>query len=226
MTFKIDNIKSIMAKYGLARNNHFAVYIMPPASISNPIINDLPFLTDSVNLPTMSLVTEDVRHRGYGHMEKRPVGSTFEDVSMTILGDSGGHAFKLFEEWQMLIQNYSGERGSTNSGLRNEFFNYPSDYWGTVEIYLYDITSKKYQSYTLHKAYPVTFASQQLSWEANDTVMKLAVGFSYRSFTTTSIDEMTEQQVPEDRLINEQRLRFERFREVIESSSLEKPIYI
>lgn len=221
MVADINELRSLMGKYGVARNNLFAMYIFPPAVINNPIINDLPILCDSVNLPTLSFVTEEIRHKGYGLMEKRPVHTNFEDISATLIMDGEGHVFRLFEEWQLLINNFTGERGDSSHGVPNEMYNYPADYWGTVEIYLYDITTKVYHMYTLHKAYPVSVGSQQLSWEANDSIMKMAVGFNYRSFTTETIIQRTSDgfAVNRDtgRRIDQQ--RFDQIRETIHSTS-------
>lgn len=188
--FNIDEFSAIIGRHNPARASHYAVNITPPSTLNNNnIVSDLPYLCDSANLPGINIATDDFRQKGYGLTEKRPTMVGFEPVTLTFLGDSQGRILNFFHKWLKMVVNWDGEGGSDN-GIESELFNYPEEYWGTVDIYLYDIEMAQYHSTTLHKAFPISVDSQQISWGMTDTLMRFTVAFAYRSFTT---DQTTSQ---------------------------------
>ena len=179
-----------MGKHGIAKPSNFAVNITPPAQINSQFISDLPFLVSGSNLPSFAFQVDEVRHKGYGLSEKRPVQATFDDLSLNIIGDAAGRVLEFFQKWYLLIHNFDGESENSAFGVPSESFNYPVDYWGTVELYLYDITSKKYHTMKFNKAYPLVIGQTSLGWEMNDQFMNIPIGFTYRSPSTSVSDKL------------------------------------
>lgn len=125
---------------------------------------------------------DEVRHKGYGLVEKRPNSINFEDFTVSILGDAKGQVLEFVQRWMALITNFDEDSEVSADGVPAEMFNYPEEYWGTVELYLYDITAQIYKTYTLKKAFPVNIGAVELGWAQNDTIMRVPVSFSYRSY--------------------------------------------
>lgn len=150
-------------------------------------------MVDTANLPGVSIVSDEVRHKGYGLSEARATGVTFDPITLTIIGDAQGKVLGFFQKWTSLVFNFNGEKGMSSYGNDSELLNYPQDYWGTLDIYLYDVAAKQYQNYKMHRAYPTSFGSVQLGWEQTDSLMRIPVTFSYRSFSSDVTDQLSTQ---------------------------------
>lgn len=194
--FNINDIRATMGKYGIARSAHYAVTFTPPSILNSPVISDLPFMCDSANLPGVILSLDDVRHKGYGLVEKRPNSITFEDFTVSIIGDASGLVLAFIQDWLSLVTNFDGESEQSTFGIAPEMFNYPAEYWGTINLYLYDITANVYKTYTLSKAFPVNLGAVELNWSNNDALMRIPMTFTYRSFKATPTSDMSSQSTP------------------------------
>ena len=187
MVFSINEFKSIVNKYGLQRENHFAVHITPPAGIDAPdIIHDFPLLCDSANLPGFQFATDDIKHKGYGLTEKRPGAVSYDDLILTVIADGQGKVLDMFNQWSELIFPTNDER---TDAAQLELIEYPENYYGTIEVYVYDCTSKKIMTITYNQAWPVNMNGHTMSWDATNTIMKIPVNFTYRSFKKNSKNE-------------------------------------
>lgn len=182
--FGIAEFSSIIARRGLGKPTHYCVTFTPPGDINEQIVDDLPFLVDSTNLPGIQFSTETYRHKGYGHQDKRANDTTFEDITMTIIGDGQGKVLGFLNNWLNKVQNTNGDgtNRAAKFGAPVELFNYPDEYQGVMQIYLYDITGSKYQVYTMNKAWPMNIAGVVLGWGQTDSLMQISVTFSYRSY--------------------------------------------
>ena len=189
--FNIDELKSIIGKHGVAKPSSFAMSITPPASLYDSFSTDLPYLIVETQLPGKDFNHDRVSHKGYGLTESRPTGMNFDTLTMSVIGDASGKVLGFFEKWMMHVMNFDGENDTSASGIPAETLNYPAEYWGTVELFLYDITSKKYASYKFHKAYPLNIASVSLGWSQVDDLMLIPIGFSYRSPSVESATQLT-----------------------------------
>lgn len=183
-------MKAVLGKYGIGRSTMFAVNITPPNVINSSFINDLPLLIDTVNIPSIGILTDKVKIKGYGMEQNYAVGSVHEDVTITIIADGQGKVLEFLDKWVNLTFNTDSTTSSNKFGIPSGMANYPVEYWGTVEIYLYDITSAKYRTVTLHNCFPVTRGEITLGWESTDMLMKIPVSFSYQTMTTDIIDSL------------------------------------
>ena len=200
MAFDISELKSVLAKHGIAKTSNYAAMFSPPIALQSSIINDLPMLCDSVNIPGVSLQTDQVRHKGYGLFEQRPTQATFEDITVTLIADAKGLVLDFLHKWMALVTNYDGESEKSTYGIASETFNYPEEYWGTIEIYLYDSNANKYVTYVVHKAFPIAVGAVQMGWENSDTLMRIPASFSYRSFTSNTTDGLNISNTSSERL--------------------------
>ena len=185
--FNINEFKGILGKRGAARPAHYAVQLMPPTAVKSPTLNDLPFMVDSANLPSIILTLDGIKHKGYGLIEQRPSGATFEDFTISIIADAKGEVLQMLNDWMSLIYNFDGETTADSTyGIPSEKLNYPDEYVGTSEIFLYDIGSNLYKTYTMYSCFPINIGAVELGWGQTDTLMRISVTFTYRSYKTNA----------------------------------------
>lgn len=184
-----DIISTITNLNGFAKTNRFIVQITPPSTLN--VNESLNFLCDTINLPSVDFATENVKHLGYGLQEKRIISTTFDNVTGTFFIDNSGVCLQFFQQWMQLISPFDPNNKNKNVyGISNEDINYPEDYWGTITIYLKDSTNKNIQIYTLDKCHPINIGGISLGWEQNDTLARLPVSFTYRSFSTETTSSL------------------------------------
>jgi hypothetical protein len=100
---------------------------------------------------------------------------------MTFQASSGLEERVFFEEWQALAFD---ERSWNVS--------YYNDYISTVDIYVLDRQNQRRFGIKLHEAFPKTIGATDLGQGINNELIKLAVTFSFRYWTTLD----TERQRP------------------------------
>lgn len=137
----------------------------------------------SANMPGVNFATDDFKVKGYGLNESRPIGVTYEDVTLTIIADSSGLVYDLFHEWSELIFPTDAEAKGTDN---TEFYEYPNNYYGGLELYVYDMTGKKHTTFTFVNPYVGNLGAVQMGWENVDTVMLIPVSFKYRRYVKNS----------------------------------------
>ena len=185
MAFRIDEITSSVNKYGVQKASHFACNISLPPSLNNGIMDQSPFRVSSINFPGFTLGTDDIRVRGYGLAEKRPIQTSFDDISVTIIADASGRIQDKLMDWMEYINPIDPERAGV--GQSNvEYYEYPNNYYGGLESYIYDGTGKIHTTYTFIQAYPTMIGAIQMGWENNDTLILIPVTFAYRSYKKNS----------------------------------------
>lgn len=222
MVFSINEFKAVIGRYGLAKSSNFAVVFSPPAGVQASIINDLPLLVHQVNLPGVQFQTENVRHKGYGIEERRAAAVQFTDLTLTIIGDGEGRVLEFLQQWMMLVMNYSGERGTSTYGTPSETFAYPEDYWGTIDLYMYDVTGQAYTIYTFNKAFPIDMGSGDLDWSTTDDFMRINVSFTYRSMSSNVTDSLTTQKSSINTQTDSPSRNLEKLEKVLSNPNLEE----
>lgn len=178
MPFSINEIKATLSDIGYQKSSHFACNIIPPASMNAR--GDF-FLTrvNSMNLPGFNLGTDDIRYKGFGLSEKRPIQTSFEDVSLTIIADNRGEIHNTLHDWFELIHPTNDEEIGTED---IEYYNYPVEYYGGLEIYIYDIAGNQHTTYTFIQPFPIQLGSIQMSWDTQDSLLMIPVSFAFRSY--------------------------------------------
>lgn len=184
MPFDIQELKSSLNRKGYQKGSHFAVNIAPPPIMGLPsIITDIPIRTNSVNLPGVNLGVDEIKHKGYGLGERRPLSVGYEDVTLTLIADASGEINNFLHDWMELIHPTDDERVGTDSV---EFFEYPNEYYGGLEIYMYNMAGGKHTTFTLTNPFPVSIGGVQMGWENVDSLMMIPVSFAFRGFKRNS----------------------------------------
>lgn len=189
MAFSLTEFTANLGKYGTAKSSSFAVLLSPPASLNDSIINDFPLMCDVAAVPGIMFQADENRPMGYGLVEKRPSAISYDDLNITIIGDGRGLVYAFFRKWMALVASMDGSAQSTY-GIQQGFFNFPEEYWGTIDLYMYAIDSHQYEHLTFERAFPLGIAPVDLAWGNSDQLVQYQVGFSYRSFTSKNLSSI------------------------------------
>ena len=165
-------IASLHSKDGYAVPNRFEVIITAPTP-NYAEQKRVSMRCESINLPGRnlnSLTDSNI----YGPTREIVDGVTYaDDINMTFQASSGLDERVFFEEWQTL----AFDERSWNVG-------YYKDYIGTVEIYTMNRQNERQYGIKLMEVFPKTIGATDLSQSANNELIKLAVTFSFRYWTT------------------------------------------
>ena len=208
MAFSINEMLSAVNSVGgLSKASKFMVTITRPTTANvgradrGPVIvggaENLSFLCDSAYLPGLGYQTDEIRMSGYGNVEKRPYATIFQDIPLTFYSDADGSVFKYFHAWMQSIFafNDAANPNGTVKGLPMNSFQYPSEYYGVVEIiHMNEINTTKESDntivkYQLLEAYPISIGDIQVDWNMNDQILKIPVTFAYTNWTSTTLDQ-------------------------------------
>lgn len=205
MTFDVSAFRS---KIGAPlRNNKFIVRMehVPPGLRGTgfeKLIPDLEFYCETVDVPSVSLMTGEVRSYGYGPVERKPYAPMFDDCRMIVRGDQDGRIFGLLKAWQALAINYElidtisdqtgrvGTGGVTGTaavtGTPYEV-GYKEDYAVPVSIILLREDGKQSHKVMMMDAYPLSVGPTSLSWEATNEYARLPVTLAYSAVATLGV---------------------------------------
>lgn len=195
MAFKITDITTAINNgRGLAKPNMFFVRITPPSTlVSSAFPREAVFFCDAAQLPGINFNSQPIKVSGYGTSELRPTEAAFSPLNTTFIVDSRGRAFRFFQQWLALINNWSRESTGVMQGTQLAYgeWNYPSTYEGTVEILALDPSGgpegREIISYQLSKAFPLQVGDVNVAWEMNDSIMRLPVVFAYNTWNTSNV---------------------------------------
>ena len=161
---------------GYAVPNRFEVIITRPGSSATES-RKVSMRCESINLPGRNL-NSTTDSNIYGPTREIVDGVTYaDDSNMTFQASSGLEERVFFEEWQAL----AFDERSWNVGYYN-------DYISTVDIYVLDRQDQRRFGLKLHEAFPKTIGATDLSQSANNELIKLAVTFSFRYWTTLDVE--------------------------------------
>ena len=171
-----DILSTFHSEDGYAVPNRFEVLITRPRGSASEN-RQVSMRCESVNLPGRNL-NSATDSNIYGPTREIVIGVTYaEDITMTFQAGSGLEERVFFEEWQALAFD---ERSWNVS--------YYNDYISTVDVYVLDRQDNRRFGLKLHEAFPKTIAGTDLSQSANNELVKIAVTFSFRYWTTLDID--------------------------------------
>jgi hypothetical protein len=178
MQQRIDEIKSMLNSRGeFARANRFMATInLPNAVMGNLngalVSRDLAIMVDSVNLPGRNIATTEYTN-GTG-TKKMPYTFIDNEVNITFLLTQDYYAKHVFDAWMSQIVD-----------VKNFVGGYKDDYAANkISIHQLDINNGKLYTAHLLKAYPISMGDIELSNEAENSIVKLQVTFSYNYYET------------------------------------------
>ena len=179
-------LNDILAGYrdnnGFAQPNKYEVLIFPPAKLGGgqnqnvfggmerqSELRKISLRAQNVTLPGRNLSTAQ-ESNVYGPDREIVEGVTYaDDISMSFQASSGLDERVFFENWQ---------RQAFNEKTRN--IGYYRDYTGHMEIYILDKQEQRRYGIKLWEVFPKTIGSNDLSYDANDTLLLTPVSFTFR----------------------------------------------
>ena len=180
---------------GFAQPNKYEVLIFPPAKLGGgqnqnvfggmerqSELRKISLRAQNVTLPGRNLSTAQ-ESNVYGPDREIVEGVTYaDDISMSFQASSGLDERVFFENWQ---------RQAFNEKTWN--IGYYLDYIGYIEMYILDKQEQRRYGIKLWEVFPKTIGSNDLSYDANDTLMLLPVSFTFRYWT--SLDQSQNPQI-------------------------------
>ena len=168
-------IATLHAENGYAVPNRFEVIILAPPKMTNYAEQRrVSMRCESINLPGRNL-NSGTDTNIYGPTREIVDGVTYaDDINMTFQASSGLEERVFFEEWQAL----AFDERSWNVGYYKDYIS------EGIDIYLMNRQDERKYGIKLMEAFPKTIGAQELSQSANNELIKLAVTFSFRYWTT------------------------------------------
>ena len=184
MAFSINEFKSKVNQYGVAKDNLFVVDISGPNLGAEFPQADLRFFCRSVEVPGLAAQTVEYQNQGHGHQEKRVTNMSFDDLQMIFMVDSSYRVQQYFHRWMQAIVNYDNrDYGREYNGMLPFEVAYKDKVKGKVTVTAYGQNDGNLSySYHFEEAYPITIGTTSLSWDNNDTLLTLPVSFTFNRF--------------------------------------------
>lgn len=190
--FNINNMKSVITKRnGLTRTSHFRVIITAPpwiqrSGVGTGILQDIPLLCDSAALPGINLTTSEIRHLGYGAIERRPDVPLYTELPLTFLSTGDGEVLRFFHRWIQNVINVGTSDKASSSTTHNGAFlyetQYATNYRTTIQLYHYNEVGEQLLVYTFNDAYPIGVGDIPVSWSATDEIVRVPVQFVFTNW--------------------------------------------
>ena len=169
--YSVEKLRSVAG--ALAKGQRYAVtFPKIPAGLPSATVGKLPYLCESVSIPTKSLA--GVPHELYGPPREMAYRETFTEAVLSFIVDDAFTVRKFFDEWQTKIIN-----PTTNNS------NYYDDYVGTIDIKRLgnestDLTSFPAYHVELIEAYPSLVGEILVGHAQGNEILRLSVSFKYR----------------------------------------------
>lgn len=192
--FNISGFRSSIAKSNVLKNNKFLFRISPPRAFIagggnlaqlSVASRDIELWCDSTNIPGAALETIPHKRYGYGNYEKRPFNTTFNDITMTFIGDGNGVVWTFFQQWIQLISHYDMRAGinSKSNGILPSSspyeIAYKMDYAVNAELIMFDDKGIEKIHIHFNEIFPVILGDVQLNWGDTNNIMRVPVSFTY-----------------------------------------------
>lgn len=184
MAFNVNEFKSKVNKYGVAKDNLFFVEITGPALGAEFPSTDLRFFCRSVEIPGLVAQTAEYQNQGHGHQEKRVTNMSFDDLQMIFMVDSGYRVQQYFHRWMQAVVNYDNrDYGRAYNGMLPFEVAYKDSVKGRVTISAFGQNDNRLAyTYQFDDAYPISLGSTTLAWDSTDTILTLPVAFTFSKF--------------------------------------------
>ena len=178
---------------GWAHTNQYEVLITIPGPVLNTVQNpyknfvqelrsdarEIQLRCESITLPGRNLSsTPDTNIHGPLREVVNNVNYA-DSVNMVFQASADLRERVFFEKWQYAAFNPD----TWNVGYYN-------NYIGTVDIYVLDRENNRKYGLTLRECYPKSIAQTDLSYAANNEIIKLTIDMNFRYWTTLDFNQM------------------------------------
>ena len=172
--FGVETLKSKIG--GFAKGNRYNVtFVGLPAGLDAGVNANLPFLCESVSLPTKGIASN--AHDIYGPPREIPYRETFTEAALSFILDDNFTVKRFFDEWQEKIINV--ETGNVN---------YWNNFVATINITRLSNDATSFADATdkykieLREAYPSAVGEIALGHTQGGEILRLSVTFKYRKW--------------------------------------------
>ena len=172
--FGVETLKSKIG--GFAKGNRYNVtFVGLPAGLDAGVNANLPFLCESVSLPTKGIASN--AHDVYGPPREIPYRETFTEAALSFILDDNFTVKRFFDEWQEKIINV--ETGNVN---------YWNNFVAAINITRLSNDAISFADATnmykieLREAYPSAVGEIALGHTQGGEILRLSVTFKYRKW--------------------------------------------
>ena len=174
--FSIDKLRTKIG--GFAKGNRYNVtFSNLPAGLDAGVNANLPFLCESVSLPTKGIASN--AHDIYGPPREIPYRETFTEAALSFILDDNFTVKRFFDDWQKNI--IDPETGNVN---------YWNNFVATINITRLSNDATSFADATdkykieLREAYPSAVGEIALGHTQGGEILRLSVTFKYRKWMT------------------------------------------
>jgi hypothetical protein len=199
--FNISTFRSNINGSGVMRSNRFLVRIHVPVGMQkSPLLvgtaKYLEYWCEGVNIPGVSLATNEFRRYGYGNYEKKPYVAVTNEVEMSFISDAGGAIWTFFQQWIRMIVNFDMRNGinpaASNgviAGQKPFEIAYKEEYISDIQILVFnDHSSTPELVIVLREAYPIFVGDIRLNWADVNTIARIPVSLTMYDWYNATLD--------------------------------------
>ena len=194
MTFNAKKFRESFDKLQPAKSNNFEVTFSnaPRAIIGNTtegslevwdkFIRNVPFRAATTDLPGRNLEIYETKYAGPNI--NLPFTPVYQPLNIEFIEDSEMNIRAVFDRWldfQRRGEKVDAKLGGQYNEL-NSLVYYDDFIVDTVFLDVINPTNKFITRFTFFECYPVAIAPTNVSWENNNSVMRIPVEFAYRYY--------------------------------------------
>lgn len=200
--FKLNDFMANIRSKGILRTNRYEMTISFNGEPLRKIIKSslgldgheklMSLRCDAVQLPGMTFATVDGFLRfGYGAPETIPYAAVFDQLSASFIVDANSRVHMFFYHWVNFISNFRTKGQNQlntvtlpQTGSKPYELSYRNDYAAQIEIKVFDESTDKWSlKATAYNAFPKGMPQSDLSYSADNEMMKLTIPFAYSDYT-------------------------------------------
>lgn len=198
-TFNINRFRAeVTDSDGILPTHSFLVVFAPMnwvsgAAYGQDLSSILTMRCDNAILPSINLLQEqNIRRFGFGPVENVAYGVNVGDFSLQFIVDKKALVVDFFEAWLNRIVNRDSYGGANinettaagtipGSQIRTPYeVAYKDTYsCSSVNVFIYDRAQNTVLEYNIYDVFPTGIQSMNMSWQEENTMMKLNITFSF-----------------------------------------------
>ena len=198
--FDVSTFRANINGSGLMRTNRFLVRIfVPPGMRTSPLLvgtaKYLEYWCEGINIPGVSLATNEVRRYGYGNYEKKPYVAVTNDVEISLISDAGAAIWTFFQQWVRMIVNFDMRNGinpdvpnGVLAGQRPFQIAYKAEYVSDIQILVFnDHSTTPELVVVLREAYPIFVGDIRMNWADTNSIARIPVTLTMYDWYNTTL---------------------------------------
>ena len=181
--FNIDSFRSEILNQGVLPTHSFILLMNDTGSgAANKMVA---LRCESVSIPGVNLLLQDVTRFGYGPITRMPHAAQYNTLTLNFIVDEQARIHKYFNDWTHKIINHKSRGGSEmNKATDNQMYPYQVGYkrqyaMAQMSLLVADRKENRVMECLFFDAFPIVVNDINLSWGEQDTPMRLSVTMSF-----------------------------------------------